>query len=307
MVRRLQFLRRLLISDNGLVKGMLMIHGHHGFWEQWLLDLNLVRERVPRLNNLPIATPSSLPTWITYIIVAENEWTSLLKKHFLQIPHTEILKAFRLPSSFIDDLAAVDRNNVNEMPEHPVHDDHDEHLHPPQPQQELREIHQDPVPVPAPDRLEGSHHCPFCDKTFQQWRSLSLHRRRAHGVVSGIALRAYGTQCTVCNAQLKTRALLIEHLNRRAVCGIHTLHFVQPMTMKQYHDNIARLRSLEAGLSRSAAPRTGPIPLVEGIPRSQSVAPINPFNHLFTTITDDPHIPDITNHHNNDIDHHPDM
>eukprot|EP00971_Amphidinium_carterae_P121490 2406027-Amphidinium_carterae.1 len=263
MVRRLQFLGRLLVSDNRLVRGMLTIHGHHGFWEQWLIDLNTVRARIPQLRDLPEADRGTAPTWITYIVLSSDAWSALLKKNLLSLPKVPLLKMFRLPQNFIHEVETqqpllaepAQENQENPTPEQ----DHAQEAPP----------HQTPEP--------GPYQCHLCTKSFQQWRSLSMHRRRAHQLISGIALRARGTQCTVCLAQLKTRALLIEHLNRRPICGIQTLHFVEPMNEHEYGANIAQLRALESGLSRSAAPRTGPIPLIDGVPRSQAAEPINPF------------------------------
>eukprot|EP00971_Amphidinium_carterae_P277304 5503536-Amphidinium_carterae.1 len=78
--------------------------------------------------------------------------------------------------------------------------------------------------------------CDHCNRGFHQWKALQLDRRRAHDIISSLALRVRGTQCVICKSHLGSRCHLMEHLSKRLYCALNTMAQVPAMTHTHTHE-----------------------------------------------------------------------
>eukprot|EP00971_Amphidinium_carterae_P293688 5830841-Amphidinium_carterae.1 len=264
--QRLLFVQRLLASDNPLIHAVMFITGPCTFWATWNKDLATLQERVVRLQQLPKPDVNTRSTWCHYILMAGTEWRGTIRSHFQQHHNTDLRQMYTVPAHIFTDVYHHDA-----IPNHVVqpHEDEDNY-----PEPILPRDHPDDE-LPADVNL-SRHTCDVCDKEFTTYRGLALHRRRVHEILPPLALRVKDNVCIICGSQLSSRVHLLEHLSKRMECGLGVLTQVTPMSHQEYHDNIAAWSRANTSLTRTSIPRTGPIPHVAGVPRSQAAVAVHP-------------------------------
>eukprot|EP00971_Amphidinium_carterae_P348354 6490447-Amphidinium_carterae.2 len=270
--QRLLFLQRLLVSHNPIIQAAMFISGPRTFWATWFADLAVLREKVDRLQQLPEPSLQTRETWCHYIILANNEWRSTIRRHLQQHHKTPVRSMRTVPPHLFTDV---------------YH--HDDYATPDMPLAEEEELQPEHPDLHAPQRLQGEQEqvnspftCEECHKDFTTYRGLALHRRRVHEIIPPLALRIRGDNvCIVCGSQLNSRVHLMEHLSKRAECGLGVLHRVPAMPIEEYKANISTWAKASTLYTRSSIPRTGPIPHIEGLPRSQAVLAVHPLEILY--------------------------
>eukprot|EP00971_Amphidinium_carterae_P103216 2043163-Amphidinium_carterae.1 len=270
LVQRLTFLQRLLYNPNELVRGMLMEQGARSFWSMWYVDLQEVHELIPQVQYLPAPCANTRHLWTAHIALAQQEWPEQLKRHLTPKPPSDHkhLKGNCIPASCFligrPDDTACGSDDEFQVPAPRV----------PPPAAQVPQANID-MDVAAGHILMLPFGCDQCDRRFREWRGLQLHRRRTHGIIAPLALRVRGTQCVVCKSFLGSRCHLLQHLSNSVFCALHTMT-LPAMSYAECHRDIHVLQSTTTSLSRPQAPRTGPIPWVNGTPISQQAPPINP-------------------------------
>ena len=82
---------------------------------------------------------------------------------------------------------------------------------------------QAPPPI-ASDLLDDGYMCGVCGKTHIDFRTLTLHMSKVHGIISAAKLWATSTRCEVCLQEFHTKAKLKRHFERG---GFHCLQAMQ--------------------------------------------------------------------------------
>ena len=68
------------------------------------------------------------------------------------------------------------------------------------------------------------HTCSACDKVFNMYHKLKLHKLKAHGIKNQLRLYVDTTCCTVGMTEFRNRERLMSHLRyRSAICRSHVL------------------------------------------------------------------------------------
>eukprot|EP00971_Amphidinium_carterae_P315171 6264470-Amphidinium_carterae.1 len=101
--------------------------------------------------------------------------------------------------------------------------------------------------------------CNYCPRSFTSATGLRNHTRAAHAKFCPYTLRLRTNFCPICNSNLGTRGKTLKHLKERAVCGIKFLDTVQPMSEIEFKGMVHKLNTTNTVLTRSQAPRRGPI------------------------------------------------
>eukprot|EP00971_Amphidinium_carterae_P186372 3699353-Amphidinium_carterae.1 len=123
-------------------------------------------------------------------------------------------------------------------------------LEPPEPEVAPEEPHEADLQDPVVCAIAKQLCCHICDQQFSSRAGLSAHKRRLHRLHPPLALRLSSTECPTCKAQLGTRTRVLKHL----------------------HECLNKWDDLH---SRSQLPRSGPIPVIGGVPTSQGVTPLD--------------------------------
>eukprot|EP00971_Amphidinium_carterae_P167723 3323333-Amphidinium_carterae.1 len=119
--------------------------------------------------------------------------------------------------------------------------------------------------------------CHICGKQFATRKGVASHKRMQHNIFPPLALRLYSSTCPSCGAELKSRNHLLQHLGNRLVCSMFVIANIDPMTYEDYKKNVHRLDVQNAAYTRTVIPRTGRIAIIDGVPQSQGVIAINPY------------------------------
>eukprot|EP00971_Amphidinium_carterae_P077565 1533263-Amphidinium_carterae.1 len=242
---------------NELVEACAILSPKHSIVTAWFHSLDRLRTKVPALQGLPAATDLTFHSWVSFIVPAQNAWKNLLKKHLTGTTWTP------LRQQHSDTAAQILTSQGVEQPPMQVHT--------PPPAHEQDDGHDG-----ALDDIELT--CAICQKKFGTAKGLASHKRASHKIIPPLALRTYGTDCPACGTQLLTRNSLLQHLATRLVCSLHVMEYIQPMDEATYRSRVHELDTERSLLSRRIVPRTGPIPLIAGQPRSQGVKAVNPYD-----------------------------
>eukprot|EP00971_Amphidinium_carterae_P077267 1525958-Amphidinium_carterae.6 len=254
MQRRLNFMRKVIVSEDKILRAMTAVSGKTSMWPCWLRDLALLRDLTPTLTALPIPTKQTFATWLHYIIPGDTTWTALLKHHTTHT-HTPARNQYALS------LTALYDPYTHGEAQLPPHDQQ-----PPPP----------PPAIAAHRPFNADRHCNICFKEFNTTKGLLSHKRGAHNIHNPLSLRLHNTTCPTCSSQLQTRSELLQHLANRPECSLPMME-LPAMTTEQYNASIWALNHEDATFTRERIPKRGPIPTIEGVPRSQHEQLLNPF------------------------------
>eukprot|EP00971_Amphidinium_carterae_P186720 3706461-Amphidinium_carterae.1 len=258
MCRRLMHMRKLVVHNDLHIQAALNVTSKSSIWHRWLEDLTLLQVLTPGLRLLPPPSLTTISDWLAFIVPADVVWPRILKQHT-----TPIDTAARSLSSLTID-PATDPYLV-ELPGLP--DDH-----------EIPHVVAPPQPRATTDpTFNADHHCHICFRYFTTTQGLLTHKYKHHNLPSPISLRVTSSVCPICDAELTTRAQLLQHLANGPACGLPLLLFVEPMSIADHNQRVTEMNRENASLTRNAIPRRGPRRLVDGLPSSSSVLPIDPF------------------------------
>eukprot|EP00971_Amphidinium_carterae_P194690 3863676-Amphidinium_carterae.1 len=119
----------------------------------------------------------------------------------------------------------------------------------------------------------------FAHANFKAQRHLlASHKRAAHNVFNPLSLRLLDNSCPTCGTHLGSRSQILQHLANRPDCALHTFHNLSPLSTEEHKETIHARNSNDTTFTRCLIPKRGPIPIIAGMPQSQSEAPINPFH-----------------------------
>eukprot|EP00971_Amphidinium_carterae_P334151 6469244-Amphidinium_carterae.1 len=236
---RLNFLRRVLVADNRLVRACSAVFCRGSLWNLWLADLKHVHEHGV-LPSLPTPSPQCIPIWCQSVILLEGKWKSELKRVLLPLTRPSPCAVRRLATGK-DTLIVVEA-----VAEHP-----DAHIEQ-QPPQDL------------------PFKCPECDRCFATNRAVATHKRQAHALFHPTSLRVTTTHCPICLSHLGTRARVLLHLRQRLECSLQLVHLYPSLPVEAFTQQLHSLNSVNTFHTRTHIPRRGRIPTIAGRPRSQA-------------------------------------
>eukprot|EP00971_Amphidinium_carterae_P060555 1198290-Amphidinium_carterae.6 len=255
--QRLACLQRVTLADNELLRSVFAITCEGSLWNAWIQDLGQIHSH-HSLRHLPEPCVESISVWLQHIILSRAKWKKDVREALLprgKFNFDEFRQARRGPLRVIEVEEQEMHPDVAGAPVAPIPDGGTP----------------DPVELAVAQQLT----CHICNRQFDSRVGLSAHKRRFHKLHPPLATRLSSTSCPTCKAQLGTRTRVLKHLHECLGCALQLVANTDPMDVADYEQQVKEMNGWDDLHSRSQLPRSGPIPVLDGVPTSQGVAPID--------------------------------